>query len=173
MGSRSFLQVRGSWQKTSPELSQKIWLSVDPRPDLRSVGQVIDCSSCPWIDAPKAQLQSQTTIDQHGPSFDPRSVGLTVNEGQQSVRWNLLMGQLQMVITFSKKGIVCPMTYGMIDNWIIFPTPPSLLNSDLRVKSYARFSEALSGRLDLRTQSTDHRLIDGPSVQSVDHSDSS
>ncbi|WMV29749.1 hypothetical protein MTR67_023134, partial [Solanum verrucosum] len=34
-------------------------------------------------------------------------------------------------------------------------------------------SEALSGRLDLRTQSTDRRLIDGPSVPSVSHSDSS
>ncbi|WMV10465.1 hypothetical protein MTR67_003850 [Solanum verrucosum] len=32
-------------------------------------------------------------------------------------------------------------------------------------------SEALSGRLDLRIQSTDRRLNDGPSVQSVDHSD--
>ncbi|WMV54003.1 hypothetical protein MTR67_047388 [Solanum verrucosum] len=78
MDSRSVLQVRGSWQKTSPELSQKIWLSVDPRPDLRFVGQVTDRSSCPWIDAPKAQLQSRLTIDQHGPSIDPRSVGLTV-----------------------------------------------------------------------------------------------
>ncbi|WMV57486.1 hypothetical protein MTR67_050871, partial [Solanum verrucosum] len=34
-------------------------------------------------------------------------------------------------------------------------------------------SEALSGRLDLRIQSTDRRLNDGPSVQSVSHSDSS
>ncbi|WMV25691.1 hypothetical protein MTR67_019076 [Solanum verrucosum] len=79
MDSRSVLQVRGSSQKTSPELSQKIWLSVDPRLDLRSVSQVTDRSSCPWIDAPKAQLQSQTTVDQHGPSFDPRSIGLTVD----------------------------------------------------------------------------------------------
>ncbi|WMV25780.1 hypothetical protein MTR67_019165 [Solanum verrucosum] len=63
----------------TPQLSQKIWLSVDPRPDLRSVSQVTDRSSCPWIDAPKAQLQSRTTVDQHGPSLDPRSVGLTVD----------------------------------------------------------------------------------------------
>ncbi|WMV51509.1 hypothetical protein MTR67_044894, partial [Solanum verrucosum] len=34
-------------------------------------------------------------------------------------------------------------------------------------------SEALSGRLDLRIQSTDRRLNDGPSVQSVSHSDNS
>uniref|UniRef100_M1DVB9 Uncharacterized protein n=1 Tax=Solanum tuberosum TaxID=4113 RepID=M1DVB9_SOLTU len=78
----------GPWFTTAtpPRLSQKIWLSVDPRPDLRSVGQVTDRSSCPWIDAPKAQLQSQLTVDQHEPSIDPRSVGLTVDEGQQSVR---------------------------------------------------------------------------------------
>uniref|UniRef100_M1A824 Uncharacterized protein n=1 Tax=Solanum tuberosum TaxID=4113 RepID=M1A824_SOLTU len=43
----------------------------------------------------------------------------------------------------------------------------------LRLKSYARFSEALSGRLNRRTQSTDRRLNDGPSVQSVNHSDCS
>ena len=65
------------------------------------------------------------------------------------------------------------MTYQIKDNWILFPTPPSLLKSKLEVRSYARFSEALSGRLDLRTQSTVRRLIDGPSVPSVDRSDSS
>ncbi|WMV27211.1 hypothetical protein MTR67_020596 [Solanum verrucosum] len=42
---------------------------------VRPTGQVTDRSSCPWIDAPKAQLQSQLTVDQHGPSIDPRSVG--------------------------------------------------------------------------------------------------
>ncbi|WMV25388.1 hypothetical protein MTR67_018773 [Solanum verrucosum] len=31
------VEVRGSRQKTSPEIILKIWLSVDPRPDLRSV----------------------------------------------------------------------------------------------------------------------------------------
>uniref|UniRef100_M1DXS3 DNA binding n=1 Tax=Solanum tuberosum TaxID=4113 RepID=M1DXS3_SOLTU len=41
---------------------------------VRPADQVTDRSSCPWIDAPKAQLQSQLTVDQHGPSFDPRSV---------------------------------------------------------------------------------------------------
>uniref|UniRef100_M1D8M4 Uncharacterized protein n=1 Tax=Solanum tuberosum TaxID=4113 RepID=M1D8M4_SOLTU len=35
-------------------------------------GQVTDRSSCPWIDAPKAQLQSRLMVDQHGPSIDPR-----------------------------------------------------------------------------------------------------
>ncbi|WMV24083.1 hypothetical protein MTR67_017468 [Solanum verrucosum] len=39
----------------------------------------MDRSSCPWIDAPKAQLQSRTTVDQHEPSFDQRSVGLIVD----------------------------------------------------------------------------------------------
>ncbi|WMV55520.1 hypothetical protein MTR67_048905 [Solanum verrucosum] len=31
------------------------------------------------------QPLTQTTVDQHGPSFDPRSVGLTVDEDQQPV----------------------------------------------------------------------------------------
>ncbi|WMV41088.1 hypothetical protein MTR67_034473 [Solanum verrucosum] len=75
---------------------------------------------------PFIQPMMQTTTDQHGPSFDPRSVGLTV------------------------------------DNLIFFPTPPSLLKSDLRVKIYARFSEVLSGRHDQRLQSTDRRLTYGP-----------
>ncbi|KAH0761322.1 hypothetical protein KY290_017395 [Solanum tuberosum] len=58
----------------SPRTHPEIRLSVDPRPDLRSVGQVTDRGSCPWINAPKAQLLSRLTVDQHGPSFDPRSV---------------------------------------------------------------------------------------------------
>ncbi|WMV37992.1 hypothetical protein MTR67_031377 [Solanum verrucosum] len=45
---------------------------------VRPVGQVTDRSSCPWIDAPKAQLRSRLMVDQYGPSIDPRSVGLTV-----------------------------------------------------------------------------------------------
>uniref|UniRef100_M1ART8 Cc-nbs-lrr resistance protein n=1 Tax=Solanum tuberosum TaxID=4113 RepID=M1ART8_SOLTU len=51
---------------------------------VRPAGQVTDRSSCPWIDAPKAQLQSRTTVDQHVPSFDPRSVGLTVDEARSA-----------------------------------------------------------------------------------------
>ncbi|WMV15022.1 hypothetical protein MTR67_008407 [Solanum verrucosum] len=62
----------------SPRTQPEIRLSVDPRPDLRSIGQVTDRGSCPWIDAPKAQLQARLTVDYHGPSFDPRSVGQTV-----------------------------------------------------------------------------------------------
>ncbi|WMV26785.1 hypothetical protein MTR67_020170 [Solanum verrucosum] len=45
-------------------------------------------SSCPWIDAPKAQLQSRLMVDQHGPSFDARSVGLTVGEGSSQLDEN-------------------------------------------------------------------------------------
>ncbi|WMV30353.1 hypothetical protein MTR67_023738 [Solanum verrucosum] len=56
----------------------------DPRPDLRSVGQVTDRGSYPWIEAPKAQLLSRLTVDQHGPSFDARSVGLTVGPAEIS-----------------------------------------------------------------------------------------
>ncbi|WMV38077.1 hypothetical protein MTR67_031462 [Solanum verrucosum] len=33
----------------------------------------------PWIKTSFTQLQSRTTVDQHGPSFDQRSVGLTVD----------------------------------------------------------------------------------------------
>uniref|UniRef100_M1DCU8 Gag-pol polyprotein n=1 Tax=Solanum tuberosum TaxID=4113 RepID=M1DCU8_SOLTU len=38
------------------------------------------------------QPLTRTTVDQYGPSFDPRSVGLTLDEGQQSVRGELLSG---------------------------------------------------------------------------------
>ncbi|WMV51479.1 hypothetical protein MTR67_044864 [Solanum verrucosum] len=41
---------------------------------------------CPWIETSLTQPLTQTTVDQHGPSFDPRSVGLTIGEGQQPVR---------------------------------------------------------------------------------------
>uniref|UniRef100_M1DL86 Uncharacterized protein n=1 Tax=Solanum tuberosum TaxID=4113 RepID=M1DL86_SOLTU len=110
----------GPWfmSANSPRTQLEIQPSIEPRPDLQFVGQVTDRGSCPWIDAPKAHLQSQLTVDQHGMSFDAR-----------------------------------------------------LLKSDLRVKSYASFNEALSGRLDRRLQSTDRRLNDGPSVPSISHSD--
>ncbi|WMV59626.1 hypothetical protein MTR67_053011 [Solanum verrucosum] len=48
--------------------AQKIWLSVDPRPDLRSVSQVTDRSSCPWIDAQKPSFSPElrlTSMDRH------------------------------------------------------------------------------------------------------------
>ncbi|WMV45957.1 hypothetical protein MTR67_039342 [Solanum verrucosum] len=35
---------------------------------------------------------TRTTVDQHGPSFNAWSVGLTVDEGQQPVRGKLLIG---------------------------------------------------------------------------------
>ncbi|WMV54513.1 hypothetical protein MTR67_047898 [Solanum verrucosum] len=62
----------------SPRTQQEIWLSVDPRPDLRSVGQVTDRGLCPWIDSPKAQPQSRLTVDQHGPSFDVRVLSIQI-----------------------------------------------------------------------------------------------
>ncbi|WMV38075.1 hypothetical protein MTR67_031460 [Solanum verrucosum] len=34
---------------------------------------------CPWIKTSFTQLQSRTMVHQHVPSFDPRSVGLTVD----------------------------------------------------------------------------------------------
>ncbi|WMV51480.1 hypothetical protein MTR67_044865 [Solanum verrucosum] len=37
---------------------------------------------CSWIETSLTQPLTQTTVDQHRPSFDPRSVG----EGQQPVR---------------------------------------------------------------------------------------
>ncbi|WMV41708.1 hypothetical protein MTR67_035093 [Solanum verrucosum] len=40
---------------------------------------------CPWIETSLTQPLTQTTVDQHGLSFNPRSVGLTVDEGQQPV----------------------------------------------------------------------------------------
>ncbi|WMV29863.1 hypothetical protein MTR67_023248 [Solanum verrucosum] len=57
-----------------------------------------------------------------------------------------------------------------------FPYPASDTNYGRQARIVIRStvcSEALSGRLDRRTQSTDRRVNDGPSVQSVDHSDSS
>ncbi|WMV34230.1 hypothetical protein MTR67_027615 [Solanum verrucosum] len=44
--------------------------SVDPRPDLRFVGQDTNRGLCLWIDAPKDQLQSRLMVYQHRPSFD-------------------------------------------------------------------------------------------------------
>ncbi|WMV34819.1 hypothetical protein MTR67_028204 [Solanum verrucosum] len=70
-----FSDLLGWWHSRTPSMDRK-WTH---GPFCRSVSQVTDRSSCPWIDAPKAQLQSRTTVDQHGPSFNPRSVGLTVD----------------------------------------------------------------------------------------------
>ncbi|WMV49208.1 hypothetical protein MTR67_042593, partial [Solanum verrucosum] len=98
-------RVGGPWFTTAtpPQTNSENWLSPDSRTDSRSVDQTTVRGLCPWIKTSFTQPLTRTTVDQHGPSFDPRSVGLTVDR-----------------------------------------------------------SEALSGRLDLRTQSTDRQS--GPSV---------
>uniref|UniRef100_M1DMN1 Integrase core domain containing protein n=1 Tax=Solanum tuberosum TaxID=4113 RepID=M1DMN1_SOLTU len=77
----------GPWFTTTspPQPSSKNWLSPDSRTDPRSVDQTTVRGLCPWIETSLTQPLTQTTVDQHGPSFDPRSVGLTVDEGQQPV----------------------------------------------------------------------------------------
>lgn len=47
----------------------------------------------------------------------------------------------------------------MIDNYIVFPNPPSFQKSHLRVKGYAHFSKAISGTLDRRLHQL---LVDRP-----------
>ncbi|WMV29381.1 hypothetical protein MTR67_022766 [Solanum verrucosum] len=47
-------------------------IMIDLSVEALSNGQITDRDSCPWIDAPKAQLQSRLTVDQHGSSFDAR-----------------------------------------------------------------------------------------------------
>ncbi|WMV26396.1 hypothetical protein MTR67_019781 [Solanum verrucosum] len=68
-----------------PCQAQKYRLSLDSRKDPRSVDQTMVRGLCLWIKTSFTQPLTQTTIDQHGPSIDPRSVGLTVDEGQQLV----------------------------------------------------------------------------------------
>uniref|UniRef100_M1DP09 Uncharacterized protein n=1 Tax=Solanum tuberosum TaxID=4113 RepID=M1DP09_SOLTU len=70
-------RVGGSWFTTAtpPRLSQKIWLSVDPRPDLRSVGQVTDRTSFDprsVVSAlgPLAATSSRTTSNSRRPAGD-------------------------------------------------------------------------------------------------------
>ncbi|WMV49652.1 hypothetical protein MTR67_043037 [Solanum verrucosum] len=84
----------GPWFTTTtpPQPSSENRLTLDPRTDPRSLGQTTVRGLCPWIEAPFTQPLTQTTANQHGPSFDPRSVGLTVGEGQQPVRGKLLIG---------------------------------------------------------------------------------
>ncbi|WMV54289.1 hypothetical protein MTR67_047674 [Solanum verrucosum] len=89
---RPVLVVRGSPLQPFPKPSSENWLSLDTRTDPRSVGQTTVCDLCPWIKAPFTQPLMQMTADQHRPSFNPRSVGLTVGEGQQPVRGKLLIG---------------------------------------------------------------------------------
>ncbi|KAH0693670.1 hypothetical protein KY285_020767 [Solanum tuberosum] len=77
----------GPWFTTAtpPQPSSENWLSPDSRTDPRSVDQTTVRGLCPWIETSLTQPLTQTKVDQHGPSFDPRSVGLTVDEGQQLV----------------------------------------------------------------------------------------
>ncbi|WMV23964.1 hypothetical protein MTR67_017349 [Solanum verrucosum] len=63
----------------SPASSEKNWLSLNSRTDPRSVDQTTVRGLCPWIKTSFTQPLTRTTVDQHGPSFDPRSVGLTVD----------------------------------------------------------------------------------------------
>ncbi|WMV25268.1 hypothetical protein MTR67_018653 [Solanum verrucosum] len=63
----------------SQPAQKKIWLSLDPRTDPRSIDQTTVRGLCPWIKTSFTQPLTRTTVDQHGPSFDPRSVGLTVD----------------------------------------------------------------------------------------------
>ncbi|WMV37854.1 hypothetical protein MTR67_031239 [Solanum verrucosum] len=60
---------------TPPQTSSENWLSPDSRTDPRSIDQTTIRGLCPWIDT---QPLTQTTVDQHRPSFDARFVGLTV-----------------------------------------------------------------------------------------------
>ncbi|WMV25896.1 hypothetical protein MTR67_019281 [Solanum verrucosum] len=82
---RPVLVVRGSPLQPLPSQAQKNRLSLDSRTDPRSVDQTMVCGLCLWIKTSFTQPLTQTTINQHRPSFDPRSVGLTVDEGQQPV----------------------------------------------------------------------------------------
>ncbi|WMV08815.1 hypothetical protein MTR67_002200 [Solanum verrucosum] len=78
---RPVLVVCASPLQSLPSQAQKNWLSLDSRSDPRSVDQTTVCGLCPWIKTSFTQPLTQTTVDQHGPSIDPRSVGLTVDEG--------------------------------------------------------------------------------------------
>ncbi|WMV25538.1 hypothetical protein MTR67_018923 [Solanum verrucosum] len=71
--------------KQAPRSWFERWHSRTPSTDRRWTHGP-SCSSCPWIESPKAQLQSRTTVDQHGPSFEPRSVGLTVDQRKLEAR---------------------------------------------------------------------------------------
>uniref|UniRef100_M1DS46 Uncharacterized protein n=1 Tax=Solanum tuberosum TaxID=4113 RepID=M1DS46_SOLTU len=77
----------GPWFTTAthPQTSSQNWLSPDSRTDPRSVDQTTVRGLCPWIETSLTQPLTQTTVDHHGPSFDPRSIGLTIEEGQQPV----------------------------------------------------------------------------------------
>uniref|UniRef100_M1A8K5 Uncharacterized protein n=1 Tax=Solanum tuberosum TaxID=4113 RepID=M1A8K5_SOLTU len=77
----------GPWfnTETPPRPSSENWLSPNSRIDPGSVDQTTVRGLCPWIETSLTQPLTQTTVDQHGPSFDPWFIGLTVDEGQQPV----------------------------------------------------------------------------------------
>ncbi|WMV09944.1 hypothetical protein MTR67_003329 [Solanum verrucosum] len=82
---RPVLVVRGSPLQPHPKPAQKSRLSPNSRTDPRSVDQTTVRGMCLWIETSFTQPLTQTMVDQHGPSFDPWSVGLTVDEGQLPV----------------------------------------------------------------------------------------
>ncbi|WMV32813.1 hypothetical protein MTR67_026198 [Solanum verrucosum] len=82
---RPVLVVRGSPLYSISKPAQKSQLRPDSRTYPRSVDQTTVRGLCLWIDTSFTHPLTQTTVDQHKPSFDPRSVGLTVDEGQQPV----------------------------------------------------------------------------------------
>uniref|UniRef100_M1D8C6 Uncharacterized protein n=1 Tax=Solanum tuberosum TaxID=4113 RepID=M1D8C6_SOLTU len=75
----------GLWFTTAtpPQTSSENWLSPDSRIDPRSVDQTTVCGLCPWIETSLTQPLTQNTVDQYKPSFDPRSVGLTVEAREE------------------------------------------------------------------------------------------
>ncbi|WMV41378.1 hypothetical protein MTR67_034763 [Solanum verrucosum] len=73
------LVLRGSPLQPLPASSEKNWLRLDPQTDPRSVDQTTVRGLCPWIKTSFTQPLTRTMVDHHGPSFDPRSVGLTID----------------------------------------------------------------------------------------------
>ncbi|WMV55524.1 hypothetical protein MTR67_048909 [Solanum verrucosum] len=74
----------GPWFTTAIPPQTKLRKSGKYGPTVHGLGS--------WIEGPFIQPLMRTTADQHGPSFDPRSVCLIVGQGQQSVKGGLLIG---------------------------------------------------------------------------------
>ncbi|WMV40815.1 hypothetical protein MTR67_034200 [Solanum verrucosum] len=73
---RNQLVEEGTWE--AEEDMKKRYPHLFESGEIPNQGQVTDRGSCPWIDARTAQLQYRLTVNQHRPSFDPRSIGQTV-----------------------------------------------------------------------------------------------
>ncbi|KAH0654413.1 hypothetical protein KY289_032091 [Solanum tuberosum] len=71
----SVLLVRGWIHVTLPQKTPEIHLSVDPRPDLRTVDKFTDHGPCLWITPPVSAPSRRSMVDQHGSLVDPRSIG--------------------------------------------------------------------------------------------------